>query len=77
MSFYFFTLKFNEPMPHSNIKNPVFGYCENNTCSICPVKTYEKIGKAFVYVSQIAAPNYLYNVAWHCTGAHAKTEICF
>ena len=31
-----------------NIENPVFSFCTNNACIICPVKTLGKVGEFYV-----------------------------
>ena len=32
-----------------NIETPVFGFCTNNDCIICPLKTAGKVGEFYAY----------------------------
>ena len=35
------------PLPPSNMDNPMFGYCEDKKCRLCPVKSTEKVGNYY------------------------------
>ena len=33
----------SDSLPPSNMDNPMFGYCEDKKCRLCPVKSTEKV----------------------------------
>ena len=59
--------------PPSNIVNPMFGFCQDTTCLICPDKTMEKIGNydACFPSTDKSIPG-CERVHWH-----SKNTLCF
>ena len=40
------------PLPPPNLINPIFGYCQDKNCSLCPTKSTVKIGEFFTCFPQ-------------------------
>ena len=58
---------------HDNIENPVFGFCTNNACIICPVKTVVKVGEFYVCFPAKDSSNESCEMEhWH-----SKSNLCF
>ena len=40
------------PLPPPNLINPIFGYCQDKNCSLCPTKSTVKFGEFFTCFPQ-------------------------
>ena len=58
-------------LPPSNMDNPMFGYCEDKKCRLCPVKSTEKVGN-YYYACFTNSSLKCCCQALHC---HSKTII--
>ena len=56
-----------------NIENPVFSYCTDNACIICPVKTVVKVGEFYVCFPAKDSSNESCEMQhWH-----SRNNLCF
>ena len=60
-----------DPLPPSNMDNPMFGYCEDKKCRLCPVKSTEKVGNYYSCFTNSSIKCCCQAIHWH-----SKTKIC-
>ena len=57
----------------NNLENPVFSFCTNNACVICPVKTVVKVGEFYVcFPAKDISKDFCKMQHWH-----SKNNLCF
>ena len=62
----------SDPLPPSNMDNPMFGYCEDKKCRLCPVKSIEKVGNYYACFTNCSIKCCCQAIIhWH-----SKTKIC-
>ena len=61
----------SDPLPPSNMDNPMFGYCEDKKCRLCPVKSTEKVGNYYSCFTNSLIKCCCQAIHWH-----SKTKIC-